>query len=233
MAGATRKKGQNFSPQELHVLVNEVECNKDALLTCFKDACSALAKKTNWADIAEKLNIGGGAGRNGEETRKKWSKYQSEVKAKAAAERRCANERGGGPPLDPKYKVTDEDSRVLTFIGSTTVHGVEGGLDTLDDAPPSNQPALNAVSTSTAASRPSSSSTTAFSSPPTPPPPCLAPGDSSGISERIVRHMYFSTGIGIYKGWRKKKGKRFIEEQRLEEAKEKLQLKKKQFPQNS
>ena len=131
-SSSRKKRCVNFTPQEFHVLVDEVEANKHILFSAFKDACTAATKQMKWTTIAEKMNLVGGADTTPDEIRRKWTTYQSTIKRKAGEERKSARKTGGGTSLDKNKTVTDDETRVLAIIGPTAIHGVEGGIDTLN-----------------------------------------------------------------------------------------------------
>jgi hypothetical protein len=128
----SRKRNPNFSESEIQILVDEVEKSRQVLFSKFSNTSTNSSKKRAWLAICEKINSVHNFGykRTPEEIKKKWSSYMSDAKRKASYRRREAEKTGGGPP-PPELSAMEE--KVVGIMGSTSIAGIEGGIDTCDD----------------------------------------------------------------------------------------------------
>ncbi|XP_061170752.1 myb-related transcription factor, partner of profilin-like [Saccostrea echinata] len=126
----SRKRSPNFSQIEMEILLDEVEKNRAILFSKFSKVFTNSSKKRAWEAICEKIN----KANNIDHCRtvvevKKWSSYMSEMKKKAAQNRRETGKTGGGPPpqgLNPTQE------KIVGIIGCTPISGIEGGIDTCE-----------------------------------------------------------------------------------------------------
>lgn len=116
----------------MEILIDEVEKNKQVLFAKFCNTVTNSAKKRAWQAICEKINSAHNFGyeRTPEEIKKKWSAYMSDTKKKASYHRREAAKTGGGPP-PPELSAMEE--KVVGIMGTTSIAGIEGGIDTCED----------------------------------------------------------------------------------------------------
>ena len=55
--GSTKGRNKNFSPQELEMLVNEVQIRKDVLFAKFSMTVTTETKKKGWQAVASKVSF--------------------------------------------------------------------------------------------------------------------------------------------------------------------------------
>ena len=129
--GQARARKPNFKQEELSVLVEEVAQNKTVLLGKFTDTVNNERKKKIWNSIATKCRAIGDSKRSGEEMKKKWQDWSSQVKGKNCKEIRERRQTGGGTAEDSS-SFTATEIRVLAILGQTPLVGVPGGTDAFD-----------------------------------------------------------------------------------------------------
>ena len=71
MADKARKRKALFKPEELNVLLEEVEANKSLLFDRFKGALTNKHKSKKWGEIAERMTAVTGITRSNVDVRKK------------------------------------------------------------------------------------------------------------------------------------------------------------------
>lgn len=84
MADKTRKGKEPLKPDELNILLEEVEANKGILFDRFKGAHTNKQKAKRWGEIAQWTTAVNGTSRSDGEVRKKWTDFVSLTKKKAS-----------------------------------------------------------------------------------------------------------------------------------------------------
>ncbi|XP_063043018.1 myb-related transcription factor, partner of profilin-like [Engraulis encrasicolus] len=123
-------RNPTFTPQELNVLVDEVEKRREVIFSKFKSTVTNADKNRAWEEVADRVNaVGLGYKRKAELVRKKWRDYSSNTKVKAAALRREQQRTGGGPPSAEGLSPLEE--RVLGVLGAEALEGTPALVPTI------------------------------------------------------------------------------------------------------
>ncbi|KAM7012021.1 uncharacterized protein LKV04_022593 [Tautogolabrus adspersus] len=85
-------------------------------------------KRREWAKVAQAVPAVGGMTRDSESVKKKWADFKSHVKKKGAERSRELRKTGGGS--SNVHLDPLEEKVVGVLIGETLVEGVRGGVDT-------------------------------------------------------------------------------------------------------
>ena len=129
MADKARKRKALFKPEELNVLLEEVEANKSLLFDRFKGALTNKHKSKKWGEIAERMTAVTGITRSNVDVRKKWQDFVSLAKKKASEFRHHSNMTGAG--VHTAQALNDEEERAMAIIGYSASQGIPGGVDIL------------------------------------------------------------------------------------------------------
>ena len=129
------KRRPKFTLDELEVLVDDIHCQKNILLSKFTDAQAAQTKNNAWRAIAAKVSAVANVGRTADEIRRKWQDWASVVKQKELSRQKSAGKTGGGIEERPIVLTAIEET-VLAILGSTACEGVAGAIDSHSKLPP-------------------------------------------------------------------------------------------------
>lgn len=121
------KKAQNFSEEEVRILVEMYVENKDVILGKFNSAAGAFGKKRIWNEILEAVNAVGANGRTLDQVKKKLKNLKQGTKTLAVANTKSIKKTGGGS--DEDEELDDNQEKLLTTISTRQIHGIPGGLD--------------------------------------------------------------------------------------------------------
>ncbi|XP_048009268.1 myb-related transcription factor, partner of profilin-like [Megalobrama amblycephala] len=127
MAEQKKTRKDTFQKDEVNVLLEEVERNKDVIFTRFKGHHTNKEKQNIWEDTATKLTATRGVKRSGKEVRKKWQDFASLAKRKRALQRTAIKKTGGGTNESPL--LTAEEEKALSILGTSASDGISGGID--------------------------------------------------------------------------------------------------------
>ncbi|XP_056102083.1 myb-related transcription factor, partner of profilin-like [Rhinichthys klamathensis goyatoka] len=127
MAEQKTTSKDTFQKDEINVLLEEIEQNKDVIFTRFKGHHTNKEKQNIWEDIATKLTATRGVQRSGKEVRKKWQDFASLAKRKRALQRTAIKKTGGGTNESPL--LTAEEEKALSILGTSASDGISGGID--------------------------------------------------------------------------------------------------------
>ncbi|KAA0722909.1 hypothetical protein E1301_Tti013664 [Triplophysa tibetana] len=127
MAEQKKTRKDTFQKDEINVLLEEIEKNKDVIFTRFKGHHTNKEKQNIWEDIATKLTATRGVQRSGKEVRKKWQDFASLAKRKRALQRTAIKKTGGGTNESPL--LTAEEEKALSILGTSASDGISGGID--------------------------------------------------------------------------------------------------------
>lgn len=120
----------NFSKEEIAILVEDVEANSGLLFSKLNNVTTNQQKTAVWQRITEKINaVNHGQERSSADIRQKWKDLASHTKKKECTRRR-EEKKTGGDPTKSSQQLSNEKEKIIHIIGETTVSGISGGVDT-------------------------------------------------------------------------------------------------------
>ena len=124
---ASNKRAENFTQDEIDILVGEVLSRKHIVNASFSSTVTKSVKKNAWEEIARAVTRVDGKERNEEDVKKKMTALKCETKKRHTELKRERNMTGGGPAPD---ELSKRDLLILEFIGEVAVSGINGGMET-------------------------------------------------------------------------------------------------------
>ncbi|XP_038126634.1 nuclear apoptosis-inducing factor 1 [Cyprinodon tularosa] len=126
MASAAKKRKMNFSEREVEIIVEEIEKQKQTLVSHFNAGVSHMAKNNAWMDILRKVNAVTTCPRELPEVKKKWSDMKTEVRRKVA-QARAAIEGTAADCAPVPVILTAMQQRICNLLGEATIISLPAG----------------------------------------------------------------------------------------------------------
>ncbi|XP_064639783.1 nuclear apoptosis-inducing factor 1-like [Lineus longissimus] len=125
-----RKRGVNFSPNEIIKLVDLVESKWSVISSKFSDVITLKRKSDTWKEITLKINSVASVRRTTEAVHHKWHDLKSKAKQKAAKINVLTKRTGNKPLGDDVSELTQLEQRIVGLIGVEMIQGIATGMDT-------------------------------------------------------------------------------------------------------
>lgn len=126
MASAAKKRKMNFSEREVEIIVEEIEKQKQTLVSHFNAGVTHMAKNNAWMDILKKVNAVTTCPRELPEVKKKWSDMKTEVRRKVA-QARAAIEGTAADCAPVPVILTAMQQRICNLLGEATIISLPAG----------------------------------------------------------------------------------------------------------
>uniref|UniRef100_A0A3P9NND8 Nuclear apoptosis inducing factor 1 n=1 Tax=Poecilia reticulata TaxID=8081 RepID=A0A3P9NND8_POERE len=126
MASAAKKRKMNFSEREVEIIVEEIEKQKQTLVSHFNAGVTHMAKNNAWVDILKKVNAVTTCPRELPEVKKKWSDMKTEVRRKVA-QARAAIEGTAADCAPVPVILTAMQQRICNLLGEATIISLPAG----------------------------------------------------------------------------------------------------------
>lgn len=116
----------NFSEREVEIIVEEIEKQKQTLVSHFNAGVTHMAKNNAWMEILKKVNAVTTCPRELPEVKKKWSDMKTEVRRKVAQAR--ATIEGTAADCAPVPVIlTAMQQRICNLLGEATIISLPAG----------------------------------------------------------------------------------------------------------
>ena len=131
MEGKTKhQRKKNFSTDEVKLLIEEYEANRNIFEGKFSNTLSNIQKNTAWLQVTNMINSLGVDNRTVEEVKNKWKNLCSSAKGSLHSFKKSSLKTGGGPP--PKPPTESEEKIISLFDGRPSFEGINDGFVTSD-----------------------------------------------------------------------------------------------------
>lgn len=124
LQSSTRKRKPNFSAQEIAIITQMFEDNKQVLKSKFTNVKTNKLKQSVWESIAIAVNAAGHASRTVSEVKEKWTNLQRTAKQEFAKFRKEQRKTGGGP--QPRTPSAATEKIIEMFQDTPSFKGLEG-----------------------------------------------------------------------------------------------------------
>lgn len=116
----------NFSEREVEIIVEEIEKQKQTLVSHFNAGVTHMAKNNAWMEILKKVNAVTTCPRELPEVKKKWSDMKTEVRRKVA-QARAAIEGTAADCAPVPVILTAMQQRICNLLGEATIISLPAG----------------------------------------------------------------------------------------------------------
>ena len=116
-----------FSEFEICILLDNIEKHHNIIQSKLTDHVTTQKNNEVWEQIAVKVTASGVCVRSSNDLKKKWDDLKTRSKRKAVDLQKDVNQTGGGKRV--RRELTQQETRVVSLLGTTRLRGIDGGVD--------------------------------------------------------------------------------------------------------